>query len=176
MKKIYYLTLAFIGIFGSVEAQTPCDLGRYYTELFPTVTVTSAVPFGSNTNFLGTPTNLSMDIYEPTGDTETDRPLIVWAHGGSFIGGSRTDADVVALANAFAKRGFVCVSIDYRTGMWPIDSVNAVKAVLRASQDMKASIRYFYQDKQTTNTYKIDTNNIINGGSSAGAVTALHLA
>ncbi len=176
MKKIYYLTLAFIGILGSAQAQTPCDNGRYYTELFPNVTITNGVQFGSNTTWTGANMNLTMDIYEPTGDTETARPLIIWAHGGSFIAGSRTDGDVVALANAFAKKGFVCVSIDYRVGMFPIDSVNAVKAVVRATQDMKASIRYFYKDKQTTNTYKIDTNNIIIGGSSAGAVTALHLA
>jgi hypothetical protein len=58
----------------------------------------------------------------------------------------------------------------------PFDSVGAVKAVLRAVQDMKASIRFFYKDKLTTNTYKIDTNNIFIGGSSAGAITALHTA
>jgi hypothetical protein len=59
-------------------------------------------------------------------------------------------------------------------GFFPFDSVNAVKAVLRAVQDMKASIRFFYKDKLTLNAYKIDTNNIFIGGSSAGAVTALH--
>ncbi|MFT6500075.1 MAG: poly(3-hydroxybutyrate) depolymerase [Crocinitomicaceae bacterium] len=176
MKKIYYLTLAFIGILGTVQAQTPCDNGRYYTELFPNVTITNGVQFGSNTTWTGANMDLTMDIYEPTGDTETERPLIIWAHGGSFIAGSREDGDVVALATAFAKKGFVCVSIDYRTGMFPIDSVNAVKAVVRATQDMKGSIRFFYEDKQNSNTYKIDTNNIIIGGSSAGAVTALHLA
>lgn len=176
MKKIYLLTLALIGILGSAQAQTPCDNGRYYTELFPNVTITNGVQFGSNTTWTGSNMNLTMDIYEPTGDTETERPLIIWAHGGSFIAGTRTDGDIVALANAFAKKGFVCVSIDYRTGMFPIDSINAVKAVVRATQDMKGSIRFFYEDRQNSNTYKIDTNNIIIGGSSAGAVTALHLA
>jgi para-nitrobenzyl esterase len=177
MKKIYYLTLAFIGILGFAQAQTtPCDNGRYYTELFPNVTITSGVQFGSNTTWTGSNMNLTMDIYEPTGDTETERPLIIWAHGGSFIAGTRTDGDVVALATAFAKKGFVCVSIDYRVGMFPIDSVNAVKAVVRATQDMKGSIRFFNEDRQNSNTYKIDTTKIIIGGSSAGAVTALHLA
>jgi hypothetical protein len=70
----------------------------------------------------------------------------------------------------------VCASINYRLGFFPFDSVNAVKAVLRAVQDMKASIRFFYKDKLTSNTYKIDTNNIYIGGSSAGAITALHTA
>lgn len=36
---------------------------------------------------------------------------------------------------------------------------------------------FFYKDRADgTNTYKIDTNNIFVGGSSAGAITALHLA
>jgi hypothetical protein len=50
-----------------------------------------------------------------------------------------------------------------------------VKAVVRATQDLRAAIRFFYKDKQTTNTYKIDTNHIYIGGSSAGAITALHV-
>jgi alpha/beta superfamily hydrolase len=117
-----------------------------------------------------------MDIYQPTGDLETNRPLIIWAHGGSFISGSSTNGDVVALSQAFAKKGYVCVSINYRLGLTPFDSIGSVRAVLRAVQDMKASVRYFYKDKLTTNTYKVDTNNIFVGGSSAGAITALHLA
>jgi hypothetical protein len=43
-------------------------------------------------------------------------------------------------------------------------------------QDLRAAVRFFYKDKKTTDTYKIDTNNIYVGGSSAGAITALHLA
>src|SRR3989338_1744459 len=175
--KHFYATVAFslLAIFGA-KSQTPCDQGRYSTELFPNVTTTSNLQFGQNVNFVGSNTNLLMNVYEPTGDTETERPLIIWAHGGSFIGGTRNDGDVVALSNAFAKRGFVCASIDYRVGMWPVDSVNAVKAVVRAVQDMKAAVRYFYKDKLTSNTFKIDTTRIIIAGSSAGAITALHMA
>lgn len=174
--KHFYTSLIVLLVNITAFAQTPCDLGRYSTELFSNVTVTPNLQFGQNVNFVGSNTNLLLNVYEPTGDTETERPLIVWAHGGSFIGGTRTDADVVALSNAFAKRGFVCASIDYRVGMWPIDSVNAVKAVVRAVQDMKAAVRYFYKDKLTTNTFKIDTTRIIIAGSSAGAITALHMA
>jgi hypothetical protein len=47
---------------------------------------------------------------------------------------------------------------------------------VRAVQDLKAAIRYFYKDAQTTNQFKIDTNHIFIGGSSAGAITALHVA
>ena len=175
MKKIYLIALSLFTMIPAIFAQ-PCSGGRYSTDLFTNVTITSDVNFGSNTSFTGGTTQLDMDIYEPTGDTETARPLIIWAHGGSFIGGTKTEADVVELSNRFAKKGYVCASIDYRVGMWPIDSVNAIKALLRAVQDMKASVRYFYQDAATADTYKIDTTKIYIGGSSAGAITALHYA
>jgi hypothetical protein len=176
MKKIYLLALSGIISIISVNAQTPCATGRYSTSLFSNVTVTSDINFGSNTSTFGVLTQLDLDVYEPTGDTETARPLIIWAHGGSFIGGSKNDADVVTLSEEFAKKGYVCASIEYRLGMFPVDSSNAIMAVLRAVQDMKAAIRFFYKDRATTNTYKIDTTRIFVGGSSAGAITALHLA
>ncbi|MDG1657959.1 MAG: T9SS type A sorting domain-containing protein [Crocinitomicaceae bacterium] len=176
MKKHYLIALSILGFQAMSFGQTPCDAGRYSTSIFANVNVTSDLNYGQNSGFTGANTQLDLDVYEPTGDTETKRPLIIWAHGGSFIGGIKTDADVVALSNEFAKKGYVCASIDYRLGMWPIDSTNSIKAVIRAVQDMKASIRYFYQDAATTDTYKIDTNNIFIGGSSAGAITALHSA
>ena len=126
MKKIYLIALSILTIIPAVNAQ-PCVGGRYATDIFPTVTITNDVNFGQNLSFTGGNTVLDMNIYEPTGDTETARPLIIWAHGGSFIGGTKTDPDVVELSNRFAKKGFVCASIDYRTGMWPIDSVMQLK-------------------------------------------------
>lgn len=176
MKKIYILILSSLITGTSFFAQSPCSTGRYSTETFTNITTTSNVVFGSNIKSNGATQSLNMNIYQPTGDLETARPLIIWAHGGSFSFGSSTDADVVALSQKFAKKGYVCVSINYRLGITPFDSVGLVKAVMRAVQDMKASVRFFYKDKLTTNTYKIDTNNIFIGGSSAGAVTALHYA
>ncbi|MFN8116211.1 MAG: T9SS type A sorting domain-containing protein [Bacteroidia bacterium] len=176
MKKIYFFALSTIAGIGLLKAQTPCATGRYATDTFTNVTTTSNIVFGSNLTAAGSTQTLTLDFYEPTGDTETKRPLIIWAHGGSFIFGTKNDGDVVTLSQSFAKKGFVCASINYRLGLTPFDSVGAVKAVLRAVQDMKASIRFFYKDKLTSNTYKIDTNNIFIGGSSAGAITALHTA
>lgn len=154
----------------------PCLNGRYASEVFPNHTLTSNITYGSNASFSGSTTALKFDFYEPTGDTEMNRPLIIWVHGGSFIGGSKTDPDMTALSQRFARKGYACASIDYRLGFFPIDSANAVKAVVRAVQDLKAAIRFFYKDKQTTDTYHVDTNRIYIGGSSAGAITALHVA
>ena len=164
-------------LFGlSAFAQNPCSNGRYASDIFQNVTTTSNITYGANNSYTGANTTLKMDFYEPTGDTMSARPLIIWIHGGSFIGGSKTDGDMVTFSNRFAKKGYVCASIDYRLGFFPFDSANAVKAVVRAVQDSRAALRFFYKDRATTNTYKIDTNQIYIGGSSAGGITALHIA
>ena len=173
--KISTLLLSF-GLSSLAFAQTPCQSGRYASDVYSNVTLSSNIVYGSNTSFNGSTTSLTLDFYEPAADTSVARPLIIWVHGGSFLGGTKTDVDVQELSNRFAKKGYACASINYRTGFFPIDSVNAIKAVMRATQDLKASIRFFYKDRATTNAYKIDTTRIFIGGSSAGALTALHLA
>lgn len=173
-QKLLFLLFFFVG---TTFGQDPCATGRYASDVFTNVTVSSNITYGQNALYTGANKVLKLDFYEPTGDNEQSRPLIIWVHGGSFLGGSKTDADMVALSNAFAKKGFACASIDYRTGFFPIDSANSVKAVVRAVQDLRAAIRFFYKDKaDNINTYKIDTNNVFVGGSSAGAITCLHLA
>lgn len=153
-------------------ARAQCPAGRYNTELFPTYTM-STVTYSSAYN-------LEMDIYQPTGDTYANRPVIILGHGGAFIGGSKTDdGTVVELCKRFAKRGYVTASINYRLSdlfSMAADSMNAVATVVKAISDGKAAVRYFMQDAATTNTYRVDTNNIFVGGNSAGAVLYMHAA
>jgi para-nitrobenzyl esterase len=177
MKKQYLFSFLSLGLIFTSNAQTDCDQGRYATDVYSTINISNDILYGNNVSNTGSSTDLFFDFYEPDGDTSTARPLIVWAHGGSFIGGSRTASDIVELSNRFAKKGFVCASISYRLGMGlPPNQESATKAVLRAVQDMKAAVRYFYKDRQTTNTYKIDTTQIFIAGSSAGALMAYHYA
>jgi hypothetical protein len=175
MKKIYLSIAAALAI--STAATAQCG-GRYDVDQFG-VTATTGITYGSNVNSSnnGT-TTLTLDFYEPTGDVSTARPLIIWAHGGSFTSGSSTDADVDTLCHRFAKKGYACASINYRLGVTSFDSLGFIPALVRSVQDMKAAVRFFYKDRSTggANTYKIDTNNIFIGGSSAGSFTALHYA
>jgi len=176
MIKLYTTIVLFFFLLPLWFLAQPCQNGRYASEVFPNYTLTSNITYGSNTSFSGATTSLKLDFYEPSGDNEMNRPLIIWVHGGSFLGGSKTDPDMTALSQRYARKGYACASIDYRIGFFPIDSANAVKAVVRAVQDLKAAIRFFYKDKQNSDTYQIDTNHIYIGGSSAGAITALHTA
>lgn len=176
MKTTITALLIFISLRSSAQLTINCNSNRFDQEVFSNVTTTSDIQFGSNIDANGANLNLTMDIYEPTGDTMQARPLIVWAHGGSFLSGTKNDGDVVSLSQHFAKRGYVCVSINYRLGIpFPINQESALKAVYRAVQDMRGAIRYMRKDAATANLYKIDPNTIFAGGTSAGAFTALHV-
>ena len=65
---------------------------RYLDDVFSSVTVTPNVIYATNISVLPmlqslppAPTTLTCDIYEPTGDIYTERPVIILAHTGSFL-------------------------------------------------------------------------------------------
>lgn len=184
MKNLYiplFLLSNFIFSINSYS-QYGCGNGRYMSKVFTGFDLTSDIKFGYNYNLNGNIDSLKLDVYQPQGDTLSMRPLMILIHGGTFIGGSKTGADVKPLAEDFAKMGFVTSSINYRLGMQGIpfpgpDSSDATESVIRAVHDARAAVRFFKKDfSENGNTYKIDTNLIFILGVSAGAITAIHLA
>jgi para-nitrobenzyl esterase len=188
MKKFLHLfkalTLVFIAQLHphSMAAQNAlgCDGQRYLLDKFADTTMTT-VKFGSNFNVQYNPdfpaqeVDLYMDIVQPKGDTLSKRPVIIWAYGGGFIFGERRD--MLPFCQAYAKKGYVCVSIDYR--LWSAiaggvpDSTKLTPVIIGAVHDMKAAIRLLRSTAANGNPYKIDVNNIVVGGISAGAITAM---
>ena len=57
---------------------------------------------------------LKLDIYKPENSSE-NRPVFMWIHGGGFTGGIKHNPEIVKIANYYASRGWVFISIDYRT-------------------------------------------------------------
>ena len=55
-----------------------------------------------------------MDIYTPNNDNLGKRPLIVYVHGGAFYAGDKASQDCIDFCTAFAKKGYVAVSVNYR--------------------------------------------------------------
>lgn len=171
--------LIFLLVAFQVKAQE-CGGQRYIDEIF-TVDVTTGIKFGEGIqpNLINpnATQELFFDIYQPGGDTLARRPLIIWAFGGGFVFGTRVSPDIVSLSNAFAKRGYVNASIDYRLSpdlVFNSDPANAYEAIMKGSHDMAAAIRFFYKDAATVDAYRIDTTRIFIGGVSAGAFSALH--
>ena len=149
---------------------------RYRDQVFSTVDVQHDLDYGSAPDNSGTPVALKLDLYQPSGDTVTRRPAVVWIHGGSFTGGDKSDSKEVKLANTFAKLGYVAVSINYRLldpgtpcAVSPVPPA-CVTAALAAQHDAQAAVRWL---RANADTYRIDPNRIAVGGTSAGAGTAL---
>jgi hypothetical protein len=115
-----------------------------------------------------------MDIFQPTGDTLSQRPLVIIAFGGGFLSGSKDHWSIRLLCQNLAKRGYVAAAIDYRLGMNIFDSDLANRAVYRGLQDGRSAVRFFRADAAGVNNYKIDPDQIFIGGHSSGAFIALH--
>lgn len=139
--------------------------------------------YGSNYDNKNQLTQLLMDVYEPAEDTAQLRPVIFFVHGGSFVGGSRTDQSIDKTAEYFSQKGYVTANIEYRVEQTNIitpflnfgDVYNWYRAIGRVTQDIKAAIRYIKKDVATNNNqYRVDTTKIFLYGSSAGAIGALH--
>lgn len=147
---------------------------------FSDVTVTSDVVYQSGAvTWDGVPVDLTLDLYEGVGDSRTDRPLVIWMHGGSFAFGDKTDALDVGIATELARRGVVAASLNYRLGPEIADggiggisgNPTIVGAILRALEDARSAIWYL---RSNAGSLGIDPDLIFIAGASAGAVTSIN--
>lgn len=180
-KHLLLIGLTFGLFFTSTQAQD-CTNGRYLIPAF-TVEKIADVEYGSNFGQDGTTVeNLKLDIYLPENDVDTERPVILLAHGGSFIGGNKSDLETQC--TFLASLGYVTVSMQYRLINNLFDPVLIAdiglgfkKEVVRAVHDMRAAIRFLRKSfEDEGNPYGIDPDIIIVGGYSAGAILANHVA
>ena len=151
---------------------------RYLDPVFEQVTTTRDLVYGSAVNDQGKTEQLELNLYQPTGDVATDRPAVVYIHGGGFVHGDKADGGPWAVD--LAKRGYVVVSINYRLATTDLGRVPGqppppvyIQAVTNALHDAQASVRWL---RANAATYGIDPTRIGATGGSAGAVTALALA
>jgi len=177
----FYALFSALALFAgiSISYAQDCDNDRYFNPIFTTVTETKNIEYGRNFKQDGvTEEILRLDIYRPSGDVDTNRPLVIYAHGGSFVSGSR--ADGATFCRGFAKMGYVAASISYR--LLTLDAnvaanpkVEFEKELVRAVHDMKAAIRFFRKSvAEDNNPYGINPDKIIVSGGSAGAILAVH--
>jgi hypothetical protein len=168
---------------------------RYVDEVFTGVTVTSNVPYGQNFTVLTVATTghpalqpLVMDFYEPTGDTETERPLVVLLHTGNFLPnpqngattGTKRDSFIVEVATRLAKTGYIVAVADYRLGWNPLAQTQPeraqglIQAAYRGIQDTRTCIRYFKKDYAlNNNSFGVDTSRITVFGQGTGGYISL---
>lgn len=184
-KLLCYSLLGSLGITSHVFAQ------RYTSNVTENVTVTDDVVYGQNVSIItgsAKAEDLKMTVYQPSGDTATNRPLVIYLHTGNFLPkgvnkattGERQDKCVVEMCTQLARRGFVAAAISYRIGWNPLSNIQdartstLIQAVYRAIQDAKTSVRYFKKNSMDGgNNFGIDPNNIMLLGQGSGAYVAL---
>ena len=168
------------------QAQT-----RYLDEVFTEVQVTDTVTYGVNVSILPIilgqsatplPVPLKMDVYQPVGDTASQRALIIFGITGTFFPayvnggftGELKDSTNVAFATRMAKRGYVVAVVQYRRGWNAIGSeIDQQKTILQAAyrgiQDIRNAVRYFRKTSaEDGNPWKVDVDHIAVGGTGTG--------
>ena len=95
------------------------------------------------------------DIYVPK-DEEGPFPVVIWVHGGAFVGGDKKDIEIYA--TSLANEGFVVVCMNYRLApeaKYPTPIVQTEEVYLWL--------------KDIADTYSMDMYRLVLAGDSAGA-------
>lgn len=147
---------------------------------------------------------LRLDVYFPDGNS-TDRPVLMFIHGGGFTGGIKHKPEIVEMAEYYASRGWVYVSIDYRTteelgdiddmsqeeiidyyqGIAPKEWIEHTFEGAESTKQIQQSVAMYAAQRDSkaalrwivanADTYSIDVNEIAVGGASAGSITTIAL-
>jgi acetyl esterase/lipase len=163
----------------------PRGNARYIDKIFGRADVARNIHYATVPDLVtGQPVALHFDVYAPAGDAVTNRPAVIWVHGGGFRNGSK--ANTAQVAYEYAQRGYVTFSINYRldpgnrcqdigdgTVTDPAEIARCEAAILAAQHDAQAVVRWA---RANAAALGVDPGRIAMGGFSAGAVTALGVA
>jgi hypothetical protein len=140
---------------------------RYRDPVFERHELAQNIPYGVQSIHL-------LDVYSPpASDKETNRPLIIYIHGGGFKNQSKVGMYQTRVCTTLARMGYVVASIEYRLTDPIPDTTAYFEAMIRGMQDAKAAVRYF---RKNATLYGIDPRRVYATGSSAGSIIALHMA
>lgn len=124
-----------------VAAQVPALAKAAYTA----VDSTNPAYRLSDVPFLGEARKEQLDLYFPSGAARTDRPAVVFIHGGGFTGGDKAEYRSASVSADLCRAGYVVVSCNYvlgpkaQDGVWPqniADCRDAVRWVRAHAQEL----------------------------------------
>jgi acetyl esterase/lipase len=99
----------------------------------------------SDVPFLGAERTEKLDLYLPPGSARSDRPAVVFIHGGGFTGGDKAEYRSASVSADLSRAGYVVVSCNYvlgpktKVGVWPqniADCRNAVRWVRAHAKEL----------------------------------------
>ena len=168
-KYLLLYLLLFITATGFSQITNPI---KYKDLFFSTVSVQKNLSYTSVKKDGIRKSAYQFDLYEPETDSSQKRPLIIWLHGGGFNFGSKNARGIKLWCESFAKRGYVCVALNYRLSKkLPIFNFLELKrSCYNAVLDIDKAVQWF---KNNQAKYRIDTSHIILAGNSAGGMIAL---
>lgn len=111
-----------------------------------------------------------LDIYEPTKEVYSKRPVLIYYHGGAWVGGSKitvNNARFHGAFNALREKGYAIISPSYTLAKF---KVSPFPACIADAFDVVSWV------EQNASTYNFDTNNVGVLGESAGGHLALMVA
>ena len=136
--------------------------------------------------------NLLLDIYQPSESCATNRPTVLFVHGGSFKTGDKYTTLFESLAEATNKKDINFVSINYRlagddavlkpkfqviadetVAAFPNADPVIINAAVAAIEDTVSALNWMQTNAQQ---YCLDMNRLAYWGSSAGSYTVLNVA
>ena len=148
---------------GVRDATTPGACAPHLIRDFPQLDVAPLVGTGS----LEGGDYLTLNVWAPADCS--NRPVMVWIHGGGFVIGSK-DAPVQN-GSSFAASGVVCVAINYRMGIEGFLPIPGVPTNL-GLRDMLFALAWV---KENIATFGGDPKNVTVFGESAGAMAIADL-
>ncbi len=89
----------------------------------------------SDLSFLAPSRKEKLDLYLPHGPARSDRPAVVFIHGGGFTGGDKAEYRSASVSADLARAGYVVVSCNYvlgpktKEGVWPQNIADCREAV-----------------------------------------------
>ena len=146
---------------------------RYKDDIFSEVSQTTYTYFTKPSE------ELKIDVFQPVADNESDRPLLIYVHGGGFSGGKRDLPDHLEFCKTMAKKGYVTATMSYTLVMkgksFGCDrpAPEKIETFLLTARDISRATK-FMLDKQRD--FRINPDKIVLLGSSAGAEAILHAA
>ncbi len=213
MNKVVYLTiftvLSFIAC-NEEESNTMHDGIPIVKELSTySVLVDEEISFADGLSYSNSSTTAfakpqKLDVYYPDNNI-MNRPVFMFIHGGGFTGGTKTKPEIIAMANYYASRGWIFVSVDYRTteelgtieGMSQEELLTFYKGIApqkwiehalegaETPKQLQQSIAMYTTQRDAKaalrwiaanyKTYNINTDYVTVGGASAGAITTIAL-
>lgn len=136
---------------------------------------TQNLPFNLNTDNVkfeesiayGESERNKFDLFTPDSDTKT--PIVIYIHGGGFVGGSKSDLYknffFTNLVDNLLSENIAFAAINYR-----LLETNETEGVFKSLNDSKRALQFI---RHFSNDYNIDKDKVLLIGASAGAGTSL---